>query len=197
MLETSKLAYLTAGFFILFVLVTSVSGTSPIIATSVPGSAENPSVVEHTANWLSQIPSPLNSRSMGSFNITANATLGKWKAYVDYQPTSWNPGTRVETNITLFFSRELLSKFKRINPNIDKACILITAERDFDPMGLQHVPWNYQASTLLTPGGLPIEGGGMKALSRFTGLSFRTPVDVMLEVPISSFCSGWRFIRLV
>lgn len=196
MLETRTIAHLTAGFFILFVLATLVSGTSPkglIIVTSVPGSAENPSVVEQTINWSSPIQSPLNStvcRSMGSFNITANATLGKWKAYVDYQPTSWNPGTRVETNITLYFSRELLSTFKRIYPNIDKVCILVTAERDFDPMGLQHVPWDYQVSTLLTPGGLPIEGGGMTALSRFTGSSFRTPVDVMLEVPISSFAEN-------
>ena len=193
MLENRIIAHLTIGFIILLVLATSVSGISLkdlIIATPVPGSGENSSVVEETVDKsvpLQLQQNDLVNTSTGSFDIAANATLGKWKASVEYQPISWNPGTRVKTNITLSFSKELLSTFKEIHPNIDKVCILITAERDFDSYGLQHTPWDYQVSTLLTPGGLPIEGGGMSALSRFSGSSSRTPVDIMLEAPISAF----------
>ena len=193
MLENRIIAHLTIGFIFLLVLATSADGISLrdlIIATPVPGSGENSSVVEEIVDKsvpLQSLQNELVNTSTGSFDTAANATLGKWKASVEYQPVSWNPGTRVKTNITLSFSKELLSTFREIYPNIDKVCILITAERDFDSHGLQHTPWDYQVSTLLTPGGLPIEGGGMSALSRFSGSSFRTPVDIMLEAPISAF----------
>lgn len=194
-LEARSKVLLGIGIIISLILAGSAGGVQiqnkgPIIAASVPGSAENPSVVETIVDETSLLQALLNSSIhgvSGSFNVTANATLGKWKAQVDYLPTSWNPGTRVRTNITLFLSRELLSKFKEKYPNADKVCVLITAERDFDSKGLQHVPWDYQVSTLLTPGGLPIEGGGSSALSRFAGYAYRTPVDIMLEAPISAF----------
>jgi hypothetical protein len=99
----------------------------------------------------------------------------------------WSPGAIARINITLSISKELQSAFEEEHPVIDRVCILLTAERDFDPQGLQRTPWNENASTLLTPGGLPIEGGGSSAVSRFTGYSFRTPLDVMIEAPISSF----------
>lgn len=164
-----------------------------IFADSVPGSSENPSVVERTINETSLSQSPLNNSNnevKGNFDVTANATLGKWKVHVDYQPVSWEPGARVTTNITLSFSKKILGAFREKHPDINKVCILITAERDFDSKGFQHVPWDYQVSTLLTPGGLPIEGGVSSALSRFTGCYYRTPVDIMLEVPISAFDAG-------
>jgi len=51
-------------------------------------------------------------------------------------------------------------------------------------------------STILTPAGLPIEGGGSSAVSRFAGYIERTPIDVMLEAPIAAFkevdvVAGW------
>ena len=44
-----------------------------------------------------------------------------------------------------------------------------------------------QVSTILTPAGLPIEGGGSAAISSYTGYTQKTPVDVMVEVPIANF----------
>ena len=193
MLGNDTISNLTLGFIILLALTTLVDCTLPndlIIATSVPGSGESSSVVEDISDLstlLQPQQSALVSSSVESFSVAANATLGKWKADVEYQPISWNPGTRVTTNITLSFPKELFSKLKNIHPDIDRVSILITAERDFDSHGLQRTPWDYLVSTLLTPGGLPIEGGGMSALSRFSGSSFRTPVDIMLEAPIASF----------
>jgi hypothetical protein len=80
-----------------------------------------------------------------------------------------------------------LSNFKLTYPKVDNACLLLTAERDFDPTGYQHTPWDESVSTILTPAGLPIEGGGSAAISSYTGYTQKTPVDVMVEVPIANF----------
>jgi hypothetical protein len=173
----------------LLMLVASASGTTPessMIGTMIPGSAEIHSVVEHTANETYPYLSQFNNSGM-NFSINANAKLGKWKSNVDYQPIVWNPGARVRTSIKLSFTKDLLKKFSENYPSIDGVCILLTAERDFDSNGLQHVPWNEKASTLLTPAGLPILSGNDSAVSRFSGSSYRTPVDIMLEAPISAF----------
>ena len=60
---------------------------------------------------------------------------------------------------------------------------------------INDVPWDNTVSTILTPSGLPIEGGGSAAISRYNGYTRRSPVDVMIEVPYSSFDvsneAGW------
>jgi len=186
---------LAIGVLFILMLIALASGlqtinNASIIAAFSLESMENPSTVEKTINetktFQFQFEDPGRSVKE-SFNITANATLGKWKAFVDYQPTCWNPGTRVIANITLTFQKNIVRALRKKYPDIDKVCILVTAERDFDSKGYQHVPWDYGVSTLLTPTGLPIEGGGLTPLSRFTGCTQRTPVDIMLEVPISVF----------
>jgi len=191
---------------ILFLLISTVlvsslqpKNNAPIITTSSIGSTENPSIVEQTIDETASFQpliGDLDGDRKGSFNVTADAALGEWNAFVDYQPTSWNPGARVRVSINLSFQKKIVNALKKKYPVIDKACILITAERDFDPEGYQHVPWDCGVSTLLATTGLPIEGGGMTTLSRFTGSTQRTPVDIMLEVPISAFdtedrASGW------
>lgn len=173
----------------LIMIVALASGASPQGSIAVPliaGSAEMQSVVEQTVNESYSNQSQINNEGR-NFSAVANAKLGKWKTYVEYQPTSWNPGARVKINVTLSFHKELLNAFLKKYQNIEGVCILLTAERDFDAKGLQRVPWNQGVSTLLTPGGLPIEGGGSSAVSRFAGYSSRTPVDIMLEAPLSSF----------
>jgi hypothetical protein len=169
----------------LLMLVTYASGIS----------TEIHSVVEHAANETDLHQFQFNNSGM-NFSANADAKLGKWKSHVDYQPTAWNPGARVNTSIMLSFSKDLLNAFSMDHPSIDGVCVLLTAERDFDSNGQQRVPWNENASTLLTPTGLPIMGGCDSALSRFSGCSFSTPVDIMLEAPISAFNrddgpSGW------
>jgi hypothetical protein len=124
----------------------------------------------------------------GSFQKTANATMGNWSASIQYTPVSWIPGAQVQLDVSLSFSNELYAAFKPPLMNaISSVCVLVTAERDFDPDGNQHVPWDEQVSTLLTPSGLPIEGGGSAAVSRLNGYTQTTPVDVMIEAPIADF----------
>jgi len=122
-----------------------------------------------------------------SFDVTADAKLGKWSANVDYQPSSWTAGTMVRMTVSLRFSETILSGIKEIAPKIDRVCILVTAERNFDANGLQRIPNHERVSTLLTPSGLPIEGGGTAAVSRFTGYFERGPIDIMIEAPLEGF----------
>ena len=96
--------------------------------------------------------------------------------------------TRVRLGVSLSISKDVLTEFRSLNPaQISNCTVLVTAERDFDPQGNQHVPWDNTVSTILTPTGLPIEGGGSAAVSRFNSYTQRGPVDIMLEVPFSAF----------
>lgn len=166
---------------------------------SPPSQEENPSTAE-SASLIINIPhdqSGSESEEKGHFQKSANATLGNWSANVEYTPTSWAPTAQVTLDIELSFSNEVFAAFKPpLVPSVEQVCVLVTAERDFDPLGYQHVPWDDQVSTLLTPAGLPIEGGGSGAVSKFNGYTQRTPVDIMFESPITNFpvvdSSLWR-----
>ena len=69
----------------------------------------------------------------------------------------------------------------------DSFCLLLTAERTFDAGGILRLPSDEKMSTLLTPTGLPIEGGVQGAITdRFGYYSFRTPLDEYLTLPLSS-----------
>jgi hypothetical protein len=129
----------------------------------------------------------LTDQEKGSFETAGHAALGNWSSYFEFAPPMWTPGITVRFAAALDFSEELLDNYKAIKTRVDNACLLITAERDFDPAGYQHTPWDDQVSTILTPAGLPIEGGGSAAISRYTGYTQKTPVDVMVEVPIANF----------
>ncbi len=121
--------------------------------------------------------------------------MGNWSAQVAYTPLTWTASARVRLAISLNVSKEVLNEFRAYWNRIDNATVLITAERDFDPQGNQHVPWDNTVSTILTPSGLPIEGGGSAALSRFQGYTRRSPVDIMIETPFAQFTikndTGW------
>lgn len=86
--------------------------------------------------------------AVASFSATGSAVLGKWSADVQHGPVTWEPGVRINLQITLHLSNELMSAIKGTWLNIDGLCVLITAERDFGPDGLQHSPWNEGVSTL-------------------------------------------------
>jgi len=57
-------------------------------------------------------------------------------------------------------------------------CLLVTAERTFDADGLLRLASDERMSTLITPTGLPIEGGVQGAVSPRAGYGFRTPLDL-------------------
>jgi len=122
-----------------------------------------------------------------AYQTTLHAANGNWSTDFEISPSTWSPGTAIRVAVALNYSNELLVNYKVTYPQVTNACLLITAERDFDPYGYQHTPWDEQISTILTPSGLPIEGGGSASVSSYTGYTQKTPVDVMVEVPIASF----------
>ncbi len=128
--------------------------------------------------------------------VSNHAALGNWSSYFEFYPQTWTPGTTVRFGASLDFQEQLFSAYKALYTKVNYSWLLLTAERDFDPQGNQHTPWDEQVSTILTPAGLPIEGGGSVELSRYTNYAQKTPVDVLVEVPIENFAldsSGqWR-----
>jgi hypothetical protein len=162
---------------------------SPTPAPTHPPLGTGPSVTE-TVLVDSSVQSTLEELSPSEktdFTVSTHAILGNWSAQVTYAPLTWTMSDRVRVGISVNISKELLAEFRVRNPKIDNACILITAERDFDPLGNQHTPWDNTLSTILTPAGLPIEGGGSAAVSRYDSYTQRGPIDVMFEVPFSNF----------
>ncbi|HEX9261883.1 MAG TPA: hypothetical protein VF893_05085 [Candidatus Bathyarchaeia archaeon] len=170
----------------------------PEVPSTNPTRSENSSVTQSTNSITVDLPVQLPIQTYedkASFQKNANATLGNWTAKTEYTPTSWNPSTQVQLDMSLSFSDELYTAFRPPLMNaINYVCVLVTAERDFDPQGNQRGPWNEQMSTILTPAGLPIEGGGSAAISRLNGYTQTTPVDVVIETPIVNFTpngTGW------
>lgn len=131
----------------------------------------------------------LSAEQKLEYQANVHSANGNW--FTDFQvaPKTWTANTTVRLAAALNFSQELLNNYLLTYPTpiISNVCLLVTAERDFDPSGNQHTPWDESLSTILTPAGLPIEGGGSAAVSSYTGYAQKTPVDVMVEVPLTSF----------
>ncbi len=68
----------------------------------------------------------------------------------------------------------------------DNFILLVTAERTFDYGGHLRLPYDQYMSTLITPTGLPIEGGTQGAITNRFGGAFRTPVDVFVKTPVAA-----------
>jgi hypothetical protein len=166
----------------------------PEVPTSTFNSSQSDS--SNATETVTPNPSPIPSNQTFpqtvedkvSFLKAANATLGNWSTTVNYTPKAWVPNATVKLDVALSYSNELYSAFKPpLIANVAQVSILITAERDFDSKGYQHTPWDDQVSTLLTPAGLPIEGGGSGAVSRYNGYTQTGPVDVIVDVPLANF----------
>jgi cytoskeletal protein RodZ len=179
---------------------TQTTNTSPTpqSAKTSPTASPSPSQQPRSLPYFDTQPTPipaiqngllddLVNEQKGSLQTAAHSANGNWSSYFEFAPPIWTAGTTVRVAVALNYSEELLSNYKLTYPRVDNACLLLTAERDFDPAGFQHTPWNEQISTILTPSGLPIEGGGSAAISSYTGYTQKTPVDVMIEVPIANF----------
>lgn len=148
-----------------------------------------------TASTVQDALNSMSNSEKTEFSTTANATMGNWTGTVELTPHTWTASAKVNLGVSINISKEVTSEFKAYWGRIDNACVLVTLERDYDPFGNQHSPWDNTFSTILTPAGLPIEGGGSAAISRFNGYTQLSPVDIMIEVPFSTFTTasdtGW------
>ena len=108
------------------------------------------------------------------FRISAGGktSYGTWHLDATCTPSGWRPGTAVDLVASLTLSPEMLPNLVRAVGEPEEIILLLTSERSFDGSGILRLPSDERMSTLLTPGGLAIEGGTTGAISRATG-SFR------------------------
>ena len=128
--------------------------------------------------WWGSINTSVASLDDGqTIPVTVNLTLGNGvlTALAAKDKSSWNDSTA--------------------GAGPDRIVMLLTAERMFDGNGWQHRGSDEGMSTILTPSGIPIQGGAQGAVTnRFNSYPYRTPVDELVELPLPS-SSGQQFAR--
>ncbi len=111
---------------------------------------------------------------------------GEWRAETHVTPEAWKPGDTVEVRTTLFFTQAHLDSLAAAGITVDSVIALATAERTFDAAGRMRWANDERFSTLLTPAGLPIEGGIQGAVTRRFGYGFQTPFDQMSTLKLAT-----------
>lgn len=175
--------------FILILLSVILSACAPSTPTNVSVNTVAMAVPTSVAAAPTSAP-PLNEAQPTAneirFSDVGNASFGEWRAEVVTSPSQWSPGATVKLQATLRLSDAYLNvaAMKGLKP--DAFLLLVTAERTFDADGILRLPSDERMSTLLTPTGLPIEGGVQGAVTTRFGYRFRTPVDELVRVPITA-----------
>ena len=112
------------------------------------------------------------------FGDTGYTDHGEWSTSAIVSPgDKWAPGAAVNVSAVLVVSDAHLASLAAANIKADGFCFLVTAERTFDSAGRLRLGSDERMSTLITPTGLPIEGGWQGAITNRFGYGFRTPVD--------------------
>ena len=124
------------------------------------------------------------------FVASGYTTYGDWSSNVTVSPAAFKPGATVTVNATLNVSAQHLANLAGAGIKADHFCLLVTAERTFDSAGHLHFPTDQYMSTLLTPAGLPIEGGLQGAVTTRFGGAFHTPLDLLVKVPVAAAGPG-------
>jgi hypothetical protein len=130
------------------------------------------------------------------FTTTGYTTYGEWQATVDVSHAAWNPGDNVRISGELVLTKDHLLAFEKSGNAPASITVLATAERTFDSSGLMRFGSDERFSTLLTPAGLPIEGGVSGAVTRRYGYLFGTPYDQLATIPIANWRSAVDVLRV-
>jgi hypothetical protein len=117
---------------------------------------------------------------------------GEWRSEMRIAPAAWAPGETVEVRTVLSFTQQHLDSLAAAGIKVDSIVVLATAERAFDAEGRMRWANSERFSTLLTPAGLPIEGGVQGAVTKRFGYGFQTPFDQMavLNLTQASLANG-------
>lgn len=122
-----------------------------------------------------------------SFPVGGHTNYGDWSSDVRVSAAAWSPGATVTVDATLKLADQHLRNLSAVlGIQVDSLCLLVTAERMFDAGGHLRLPTDQFMSTLLTPTGLPIEGGLQGAVTTRFGGPFRTPLDLFVKAPASA-----------
>ncbi|MDR3589497.1 MAG: hypothetical protein P4N41_07515 [Negativicutes bacterium] len=116
----------------------------------------------------------------------ARCVFGEWGADIRLSSGRWQPGNLVRLTAELTLSQPVFAGLTQSAPTAEELLLLITAERCFDSAGTLRFPAADGMSTLLTPTGLPIEGGTSGAVSRWAGSRHRNVVDELLRLPVTA-----------
>ena len=121
-----------------------------------------------------------------SFSAGGYTTHGNWSGNVVVSPASWKPGDTVTIDATLQQAASHSQALAAAGINADSFILLVTAERTFDYGGHLRLPYDQYLSTLITPTGMPIEGGYQGAITTRFGQLFKTPFDQFVKTPIAA-----------
>ena len=121
-----------------------------------------------------------------NFPMGGHTNYGDWSGTVQVSPAAWKPGDTVTVDATLKVADRHLQNLSAAGIKPDSFILLVTAERTFDAAGHLHLPNDQYMSTLITPAGLPIEGGAQGAVTTRFGGPYRTPLDQFVKAPIAA-----------
>ena len=125
-----------------------------------------------------------------SFTGSGHTVYGDWQATVATDGESWRPTQALALNIGFQFPDTQIAAMAGAGIKVDRLCVLVTAERTFDPDGWMRLASDERMSTLLTPGGLAIEGGVQGAMTTRYGYQFKSPFDQLVTVPVTQLAPG-------
>jgi hypothetical protein len=112
--------------------------------------------------------------------------FGNWKADCTISSSLFNPEDEVNISAVLKLGNDYFKNVENSKIKIDEFAALVTAERTFDADGFMRFPSDERLSTLLTPAGLPIEGGVQGAVTKRYGFNYNTPIDLYQTVSVKS-----------
>ena len=121
-----------------------------------------------------------------TFPVGGYTNYGSWSGDVRVDPAVWRPGDTVTVDATLRVGRDHLQNLAAAGIKPDNFILLVTAERTFDAEGHLRLPSDQYMSTLVTPTGLPIEGGPQGAVTTRFGGPWKTPYDQFVKAPVAA-----------
>lgn len=114
-----------------------------------------------------------------AFKAIGASNYGTWSAESSLSLTELKPAAIFQIRTRLSVSTHTLTLLQAKGIKADGFVALVTAERTFDSTGWLHLAGAERMSMLLTPTGLPIEGGVFGAVTSRFGSRFRSPIDVL------------------
>ena len=121
-----------------------------------------------------------------SFPVGGHTNYGDWSGAVRVSASAWKPGDTVTVDLTLSVTDRHLQNLSAAGIKPDSFILLVTAERTFDGAGHIHMPNDQYMSTLITPTGLPIEGGAQGAVTTRFGGPYKSPLDQFVKAPLAA-----------
>jgi hypothetical protein len=121
-----------------------------------------------------------------SFPVGGHTNYGDWSGAAQVSEAAWKPGDTVTVDMTLKVTEQHLQNLAAAGIKPDSFILLVTAERTFDAAGHLHLPNDQYMSTLITPTGLPIEGGPQGAVTTRFGGPYASPLDQFVKAPLDA-----------